>query len=338
MRQDTYPRAATAAGASTLDAQGPTWTNQAPFSAIDVTPTSLTFSWASAIDEVAVVGYTFEFGERSPVVLGPDVTTFTVFELTPNTEYEVTLTAFDAAGHQSAPIRLTVRTDDAAGPIWPANGELLAREIGDTGVRLSWSEAMDDDVVQSYVISQGATVIATLDGQTTSHQVSDLLADHRYTFRVRAIDGAGNVSSGSLELSVRTTDTVAPSWPMDAALTASRVGETDAQVRWPAALDNVGVTEYRIDVDSVAVYFGPATQLFGDLTDLRSGQVYTVEVFARDRLEQWSLGLELSLRTRDETAPEWLADERLNLDAISETEIVVAWRPSPRRSTSMRTG
>ena len=40
------------------------------------------------------------------------------------------------------------------------------------------------------------------------------------------------------------------------------VGKTQAQIKWPAAVDDAGVMSYRVDLDGITIYSGPRRSVF----------------------------------------------------------------------------
>ncbi len=118
--------------------------------------------------------------------------------------------AFRAAGSGSA---------DTTPPSAP--GALTATAASSTQINLAWSAATDNVGVTGYLIErcQGAACsnfaqIGT--STTTSYNNSGLTASSSYSYRVRAIDAAGNWSAYSSTATTGTpADTTAPSAPSE---------------------------------------------------------------------------------------------------------------------------
>ena len=122
-------------------------------------------------------------------------------------------------------------------------GNLGATADGDAQI-LSWTESDDDLGVARYEIFRGGTLIATTQG--TSFRDAAPSGD-TVTYRVDAVDAAENRASTTR--SVALPDDVAPG-PVTS-LSASRTGTT-VTLRWGAASDNRGVTQYRVSRDDAA--------------------------------------------------------------------------------------
>ena len=78
----------------------------------------------------------------------------------------------------------------------------------------------------------------------TTYNVTGLSQASSYSFFVRALDGAGNVSANSNTINVTTPDIQAPTAP--SGLTSSNLTSTSLTLSWTASTDNVGVTGYDV--------------------------------------------------------------------------------------------
>lgn len=79
---------------------------------------------------------------------------------------------------------------------------LQSAQVTETSLVLSWQPSTDNEGVSSYIIYEGTHEI----GKTpeTTYDISDLEPDRTYSFTVRAVDGAENVSAPSAALQVAT--------------------------------------------------------------------------------------------------------------------------------------
>ena len=98
---------------------------------------------------------------------------------------------------------------DTSAPSAPSN--LAAGATTQTSVALSWSAATDNVGVTGYQVFNGATKVATVTGTSTT--VTGLAASTSYTFTVKAVDAAGNVSAASGAVSAKTADPPPPPPP-----------------------------------------------------------------------------------------------------------------------------
>jgi hypothetical protein len=89
--------------------------------------------------------------------------------------------------------------------------------------------------------------------------------------------------------------TVAPTWGQGAHLEVARFGETELELTWGGAIDNVAVTSYRIRLFGTSGFVVAEEQ--ATLTGLAPGQQYVLEVLARDAAGNWSEPLTLVTRT-----------------------------------------
>jgi chitodextrinase len=121
-------------------------------------------------------------------------------------------------------------------------------------IGLAWSASSDDKGVVGYQIERcsGAScasfVQVSATTGATSLSDSGLSASTSYSYRIRAVDAAGNLSAYSNIASATTSaaaDTTAPTVPGNLAATVSSSAQIN--LTWMASTDNVGVTSYRVE-------------------------------------------------------------------------------------------
>ncbi len=166
---------------------------------------------------------------------------------------------------------------DTTPPSAPAS--LTGSAISATQVNLSWSASTDNVGVTGYRIYRGATQIGT--STATSYIDTTVSAGQTYSYTVRAVDAAGNLSNTSNTANVTTPsapDTTPPTAPTN--LTANAPDSTRVNLAWNASTDNVAVTGYRVFRNSVQIITTTLTS-YTD-TSVSSGQTYSYYVTAYD--------------------------------------------------------
>ena len=150
-------------------------------------------------------------------------------------------------------------SSDTQAPTWPPSSTITATAASSSQINLAWSAAVDNVGVTSYRIErcQGAgcsnfVQIGTVTGNppATTYPDSGLTANTPYSYRVRATDAVPNLSAYSNTASattLSTSDTQAPTWPPSSTITATAASSSQINLAWSAAVDNVGVTSYRIE-------------------------------------------------------------------------------------------
>src|SRR6185295_6159760 len=170
-----------------------------------------------------------------------------------------------------------------------------ATAVSATQINLTWTAATDNVGVTGYRVErcQGAgcgnfVQIATPAGTTFGN--TGLLAATTYSYRVKAVDAANNVSVNYSTVATATTqsappDTTPPSTVTG--LTATAVSATQINLTWTAATDNVGVTGYRVErcqgagCSTFAQIATPSTNSYSD-PGLTAGTSYSYRVKAVD--------------------------------------------------------
>ena len=306
----------------TPDLSPPTWPEDASGSGSWLEDGRLTIQWPSANDRVGIARYWVQVNADEPIDAGV-FTRYELAELTPGRDHRIAVLAEDLSGQRSAhPLVVVVRRPNVGAPVWPAGARLLVSELQETSLRLAWPPARDDSGELSYRIRWGDTVRET---PNTEIELADLLSGQAYQFSVSAYDEEGRMTASGLDAAVRMPDYTSPTWPADADLRVSQVGETFVALTWDPAFDHVGLAGYEIAL-------GDATQrLDADTTDarfddLRPGADYEVSVRAFDGAGNVSgATLSLTITTADTTPPLWPDGARLGIAEVRPDGAEISW-------------
>ncbi|MCX4406701.1 PQQ-dependent sugar dehydrogenase [Streptomyces sp. NBC_01764] len=165
---------------------------------------NLTLSWGASTDNVGVAAYDlYEHGNKLGEAAG-DATSKVLTGLSPNTTYNLTVIARDAAGNasQASPVvDCTTRpSSDTTPPTRP--GTLTSSNVTATSADLSWGASADDKAVVGYDVRSDTTVYKSVTGTSTT--LTGLACNSPYTLNVVARDAAGNVSPESNTVSFTT--------------------------------------------------------------------------------------------------------------------------------------
>jgi hypothetical protein len=222
--------------------------------------TQINLSWTASTDNVGVTGYQVESCSGASCTtfaqIGtPATTTYSASDLTASTTYSFRVRATDAAGNLSGYSATTMATTSAASDTTPptAPGTPTLTVVSSSQINLSWSASTDNVGVTGYRVEGCSGANCTTFGQigtptTTTYSATGLTASTSYSFRVRANDDAGNLSSYSSTASGTTsaapdnTPPTAPGTP-----TLSVVSSNQINLTWAASTDNVGVTGYLLE-------------------------------------------------------------------------------------------
>ncbi|MFC3343183.1 fibronectin type III domain-containing protein [Paenibacillus abyssi] len=316
------------------DRQAPVWPADSALEADSVSRFSAALSWTAAEDEYGIDHYLIYQGAQVIAHVPGSKTAYTVTGLPAGTTTELTISAKDAAGNETAGLTVTVSTlaADTTAPAWEAGNEFIASHAGTTGMLLHWPEASDDTAVARYEVYAGDAKAADLEGAVTSYYINGLEDDTAYTFSVAALDEAGNRSS-RLELARSTLklDTITPVWPTGSRITTTQEGD-DVILRWDSAIDNVSINNYNIYRNSsfMASVDGKLTSYtIAGASDLNA--VYKVE--AVDFMGNMTIhgpgtdDPEIPFPS-DTTPPTWPAGSKLRANNITQTSVQLVWTPA----------
>ncbi len=142
-------------------------------------------------------------------------------------------------------------TSDTQAPTMP--GALTLSVISSGQINLSWPTSADNVGVAKYKIFRNDTFLSETSNLTYSD--TSLNASTSYSYYVKAIDAAGNVSTPNATVSATTqaaaivatgtaTDTTAPSTPLTPTISPST--SSSIKISFLASTDNVGVTAYKL--------------------------------------------------------------------------------------------
>jgi parallel beta-helix repeat protein len=302
------------------------------------TPTNLTataashdridLSWSASTDNVGVTGYHI-FRDGALLASAGTETTYSDLTATPSTTYTYQVRAKDAAGNLSAlSDAATVTTPpapDTEAPTTPEN--LTASAVSPTRVDLSWSASTDNVAVASYEIFRDGTLLDSV-GAETKYSDTTVEPSTTYSYRIRAVDSAGNASALSHPAGVTTAaDTDPPTTPLN--LSATAVSHSQVDLSWSSSTDNVAVTGYDIFRDGALLDTVGAQTTYSD-TAVEPSTAYSYQIRARDAAANVSALSDPAAVTTpqrpDTEAP--TPPENVTALAITPNRVELAWTPS----------
>jgi chitodextrinase len=275
--------ASAAASATTLAAPDTVPPTQPTDLVAEAASTSqINLRWTASTDNVVVASY--RIYRDGAFVGAAAVTSFQDSGLNPSTTYAYNVDAVDGDGNASplsaAASATTLTAPDTTAPSTPLG--LTATAVSSSQINLNWLASTDNVAVTGYLVFRGGVQIATL-GNVQSYQDTGLSPSTTYSYRVRAVDAAGNVSGQSSQRSATTfaaPDTTAPTTPTG--LSASAFSSSKINLTWTESTDNVAVTGYRVYRNSVFVTALASTVTEFQDTGLSAATGYTYVVDAVD--------------------------------------------------------
>jgi uncharacterized repeat protein (TIGR03806 family) len=292
--------------------------------------TRVDLSWSAATDSggSGLAGYRVL---RNGVQIASGITS-TVYAdnaVAPSTSYSYTVRAIDGAGNVSADSNTAQATTgaDTVAPSAPTG--LAASALSSTSIRLTWNASSDSggSGLAGYRVFRGGTQIATGVAGTT-YTDGTLTPNTSYSYTVRALDGAGNVSGASNAASTTTSgDTTAP--PAPAALSATASGSTQINLAWNAVTDTggSGLAGYRVLRGGVQIANNVVGTTYSDsgLTASTTYQ-YTVRAFDNAGNVSGSSNTASATTAADTTAPS--VPTGVTATSTGSTTIQIAWSAS----------
>lgn len=314
--------------ATALDLEAPT--NPKNLKVNDVSSDSVSLSWEAATDNVGVMGYlVYRDNQLIQTVTGADLA-YTDNGLTEDTTYTYEVRAVDQAGNVSvASNAVTARTKLASSspPAVPLN--LKVTSVTTDSVSLSWESATDSIDVIGYIIYRDNQLIQGVIGaEEVAYTDIGLMEDTMYTYQVRAVDQAGNISEMSNTVTAKTKQTeeiLPPAAPLN--LRIDDVTTNSVSLSWEAAIDDVGVTGYHVYRDDQLVQTLSGTDLTYIDTGLMEATTYTYKIRAVDQagnLSEASNAVKARTKMTIEVSRP-LPPTKLRSARVTEHEVALMW-------------
>ena len=208
---------------------------------------------------------------------GATTVTYTVTSLTNGTSYTFRVRAVNDTGTGDASDSV------AATPVLPAPSAptALTATPGDKQVTLRWTNPSNSSITSyEYSVDSGDwTAVPSSDATTVTHTVTGLANGTEYTFRVRAVNSAGD---GAASDSVKATPVGSGKRPDSPGLQTTRPFDNKVELRWQNPGDG-SITSYQYSQDG-----GPWTTIPGsgsfstsyNVTGLTKGETYSFRLRA----------------------------------------------------------
>ena len=194
-----------------LDTTAPTISGR---TATNITGSSAQVTWTTDEPATSRVEYGLTTAYGSSTTLDPTLVTAHSVALTglaPNTTYNYRVRSIDAAGNERVSANSTFKTAAAADTVPPSTPTgLTATAVSATQINLSWNPSTDNVGVTGYQILRNGTQVGT--STTTTFSNTGLSPNTAYSYTVRAVDAAANISglSAPAGATTLTLDTTAP--------------------------------------------------------------------------------------------------------------------------------
>ncbi|XP_074060017.1 receptor-type tyrosine-protein phosphatase S isoform X7 [Macrotis lagotis] len=293
------------------------------------TATSITITWDSGNPD-PVSYYVIEYKSKSqdgPYQIKEDITTtrYSIGGLSPNSEYEIWVSAVNTIGQGPPSESVVTRTGEQAPASAPRN--VQGRMLSATTMIIQWEEPVEPNG-----LIRGYRVYYTMEpdhpvGNWQKHNVDDsllttvgsLLEDETYTVRVLAFTSVGD---GPLSdpIQVKTQQGV-PGQPMN--FRAEAKSETSISLTWSAPRQE-SIVMYELlyreeDHDKeVGKNFGPTTWFVVD--DLKPNTEYTFRLAARSAQGLGAFTSEVRQRTLQSISP-----KNFKVKMVMKTSVLLSW-------------
>jgi fibronectin type 3 domain-containing protein len=295
-------------------------------------------TWTASTSSIGILNYEVERCQGAGCsnyvqIATPSATSFADTSVASATPYSYRVRARDAnnipSGYSGT---ASAATPDTVAPSSPSN--LTAAAAGSTQINLTWTASTDNVSVTGYELERCQGVDCTNFAQiaapaSTAYSDTGLSPDTSYSYRVRATDGAANLSGYSNTAST-TTAPLPPTAPSN--LTATASGGNQMDLTWTASTSSFGILNYEVErcqgagCSNYVQIATPSATSYSD-AGLSSATTYSYRVRARDTNNTPSgYSGTASATTADTVAPS--SPSNLTAAAAGMTQINLTWTAS----------
>ncbi|XP_035379183.1 receptor-type tyrosine-protein phosphatase S isoform X4 [Electrophorus electricus] len=302
----------------------------------ETTATSITITWDSGNPE-PVSHYIIQYRAKTPeskfeTMDSITTTRYSIGGLSPNTEYEIRVSAFNTIGQGPASEPVEARTGEQAPASPPRN--IQARIISQSTMMVRWEEPEEPNGQ-----IKGYRVYYTMDpSQPMSkwqiHNVQDsvittiqnLVASETYTIRVLAFTSVGD-GPFSDPIHVKVLQGV-PGQP--SRFQAGEVMDTSIQLTWEPAFEKEGIIRYELRYresapgSQVTRSFGPTSSYV--VEGLHANTEYHFSLAAVSNKGLGAFTNEISQKTSQANVP-----KNFTVKLVTKTTVLLAWKFSDSR-------
>lgn len=309
-----------------LESSAPMWAVNATLEMIAMGRSKFGLLWSTELTGERVTSYVVYQDQKIIATLPLDVNSLQLGQRQPgHYHFQIQARSNDGTESVDGP-EISFEVVDTSPPRFEALAQLRIEQRSTTEIQLVWDAALDDVGVVRYRIYQNENVLGETEATIRDFRVNELQDNQNYTFRVEALDAASNTSIRSLIVTIKQPDQTAPSWNDMALINVAEVTESSFWISWDLAIDDIGVSKYRIYVEGLEYGLTEASRPYLLLDGLAEFESYSVEVFAEDFNGNISTSsLITNVQTLDISAPRWESDARVTLTRADTNTIILNW-------------
>lgn len=174
----------------------PVWQPDAKLEFSEIQQSSILLKWPEIESGLAGNMEVLIDGQRWNFVSYDQQTEY-IYNLVPDTQYEVIVRVYDREGTVLKELKEKVKTapySDLEPPYWNSGQELKATEIKETSMKLLWPKASDNEGIKGYRIFVDNEQVADVNSSKSDYLITGLTKGTTYTVMVQAYDEKENVA------------------------------------------------------------------------------------------------------------------------------------------------
>jgi len=183
----------------------------------NLTSSSAQLTWSSSNDNVHIMGYRILQGPAGAplsalvqIATTEETASYTATNLRANTAYQFAALALDASNNLSTARTVTFTTassSDTTAPAAPSSSSVSAKIFSSSRIDLVWAASTSSDVSGYQIFRDGTLVGEVYLPLRRNYSDNGLAPSTTYSYQIRTIDSAGNVSALTTPRNAKTTAT-----------------------------------------------------------------------------------------------------------------------------------
>ena len=326
------------------DTQAPTIPTNLSASAVSSSQINLT--WTASTDNVGVTGYKIYRCTGSGCTPSSQLTTvagasYSNTGLSAGTVYVYAVSAYDAAGNESAKSSSASATTQAGDTTPPTISSVSASSITKNSATITWTtnESSDSQVEYGLTTSYGnSTTLNTSMVTSHSQSLSGLSASTLYHYRVKSKDAAGNLAtSGDYTFTTTASDTTPPTI---SSVSASSITQNSATITWTTNESSDSQVEYGLTTSygsSTTLNTSMVTSHSQSLSGLSASTLYHYRVKSKDAAGNLATSGDYTFTTTaSDTTPPTISS--VSASSITQNSATITWTTNESSDSQVEYG
>ena len=300
-----------------LDETPPVWSADAKLKITEAPSSGVKVNWPKAEDNQGIQYYEVTVGGVSKGTYDADMLSTNLYELQPDTEYEISVMAIDYQGNSSKSLSNKYKTH----PIWQEGVEIKVSETSETAPIITLPRT-ESGLIRYFELLVNGEEFSIIYPPGTEYPLYSLIPETEYDLTINAIDSYGK----NIKTVTKKYKTL-PIWQEGAELTFSEIQQASLLVTWPK-VESALVGNLEILVDGKLWNYTSRNQQSEYIYNLKPDTEYEIAIRVLNPDGSMQKELKEKVKTApysDQEAPYWNYEDNLKVTEIKETSMKLIW-------------